>query len=101
MRALADLDDHMERQDMESKDARKRRREDSVLSASLFLKCEEAGCVCVGQTKAGLVNHLRQRHERMARVMEICSFWKEKFYKQGLPMHRRFCQTNPNRGGAI
>ena len=61
----------------------------------------EAGCGFIGQTKAGLVNHVRQRHGRMARMMGICPFCKEKVHKQALIMHSRFCQVNPNRGGAI
>ena len=40
-------------------------------------QCEEVGCGFVWQTKAGLVNHMRQH---------------------GLPVHNRFLQVNPNRG---
>ena len=101
MKALADLNNHMERQEKESKDARKIRREDGVLSESMVLKCEETGCGFGWQTKAGLMNHVRQRHGRMVRVMEIGSFCKEKFHKQGLPMHSRFCWMKPNKDGAI
>ena len=39
-----------------------------MLPESLALKCE-AGCGFVGQTKAGVVNHIRQKHGRMGRVM--------------------------------
>ena len=77
------------------------RRENGVLSASLALKCEETGCGFVGQTMAGLVNHIRQRHGRMAGVIKICLFCKGKFHKQGLPKHSRFLWTKPNKGGAI
>ena len=50
MEGLADLNDYMEfkRQEKESKDARKMRREDGVLSESLVLKHEQAGCGFVG-----------------------------------------------------
>ena len=71
MEALADLNRHMKRQEKESKNARKMRREDSVLSESWAVKCEEAGCGFVGQTKSGLVNHVRRRHGRMDGVMGI------------------------------
>ena len=37
----------------------------------------------------------------MARVMGIYPFCKEKFQKQGLPMHSSFCQANLNRGSTI
>ena len=47
---------------------------------------QEAGYDVVGQTKAGLLNHVQQRHARMARVMEKCPFCKERFCKQELPM---------------
>ena len=33
----------------------------------------------------------------MARVMEKCPCCEERFCKQGLPMHKRFCLANPNR----
>ena len=67
----------------------------------MVLKCEEAGCGFVGQTKVRLVNHIKESHGRMARVMEICPFRKRKFHKQRLPMHTRYCRTKPNKGGAI
>ena len=70
MEAPADLKDHMERLEKQSKDARKMRRDNCLLSESLPLKCEKAGCGFVGQTKARLVNHATQRHGRMARVMD-------------------------------
>ena len=78
IKALADLNDHMEREEKERKDARK-----------------------IGQTKAGRVNHIRQKHGKMARVVEICHFCKGKFHRQGLSMHTRFCWVKPNKDGAI
>ena len=98
--ALSDLNACMERQEKERKDVRKKRREEGVLSESSVLKCEEVGCSFVGQTKAGLVNHVRQRHGRMSRVLEECPFCGGSYHKQGLPMHKRFCQANPSRGRA-
>ena len=74
MEALTDLNDHMERQEKERKDVRKKRREKNLLSELMTLKCVEAGCDFVGQTRAGLVNHVWQRYERMARVMKKCPF---------------------------
>ena len=76
---------------------KKERREEGVTSESLALICEEARCGFVGQTRAGLVNHVRQRHGRMARVMESCPFCEKRFHRQALPMHKGFCQLNPNR----
>ena len=65
---------------------------------SMGLKCQEVGCVFLGQSKAGLVNHVWQRHGRMAGVMEKCCFCGAMYGKQGLPKHSRFCQANPNSG---
>ena len=98
MVALTDLNDHIERQEKERKDVRKKRR--GVLSESLALKCEETGCGFVGQSRSGLVNHVRQRHGRMARVMEKCPVCGERFCKQGFHMHKQFCQANLNRDSA-
>ena len=42
------------------KDEWKMRREEGIQLASIELRCEEPGCMFVGQTKAGLVNHTRQ-----------------------------------------
>ena len=96
--ALADLNANMESQEKERKDVGKKRREEGVSSEALDLKCEEAGCNFVGQNRAGLVNHVRQKHGRLSRVMEKCPFCGGSYHKQGFPMHKRFCQVNPNRG---
>ena len=44
-----------------SRKRRKERGEEGTQPAAPDLKCEEPGCDCVGQTKTGLVNHVRQR----------------------------------------
>ena len=98
MGALMDINEHMEVLEEEKKDERKRRREEGMPLKSVDLKCQETGCVFVGQTKAGLVNHVRQRHGRMSGAMEKCCFYGAMYGKQGLLMHRRFCQANLNRG---
>ena len=64
MEALTDLNNCMERQEKERKDVRKKRSEEGVLVESSTLKCKEADCGFVGQTRAGLVNHVWQRHGR-------------------------------------
>ena len=45
------------------------------------------GCVFVVQTKAGLVNHVRQRHDSMVMVMEWCDFCDKACQKQEITMH--------------
>ena len=54
MDALMDINEHMEVLEEE----RKRRGEEGVPLKSVDLKCQEIGCVIVGQAKAGLVNHV-------------------------------------------
>ena len=95
--AASDFNDHKEAHEKERKDERKKRREEGTQPAALDWKCDEPGCVFVGQTKAGLVNHVRQRHSSMAMVMERCAFCDEAFHKQGITMHSRYCEANPNR----
>ena len=87
MEAVTDLNEHKEADEKEKKDERKKRREESTQPAALDLKCEEPGCDFVGQTKAGLVNHIRQRHGSMAMVAIKYSFCSQPFQKQGLAMH--------------
>ena len=96
MEAATNLNEHKEAHEKE-KDERKKRREEGTQPAAQDWKCEEPGCDFVGQTKAGLVNHVRQRHGSMAMVVLQCPFCGQSFRKQGLTMHMRFCQTNPNR----
>ena len=84
---------------MKKKDERKLRGEGNSqpsLSPSAHL-CTEPGCNFVGQTKAGLVNHTRQRHGVSARTQYPCSHCGGLLRKQGLLMHQRFCQENHSR----
>ena len=98
MEALSDVNECMEAQEKERKDIMKKRREERVLSESLALKCDVTGCGFVGLSKAGLMNHVRQQRRRLAKVKEKCPFCQRSVCKQGLPMHKRFCQVNPSRG---
>ena len=68
MEALSNVNECMETQEKERKDVIKKRREEAVQSKSLALKCEMTGCCFMGLSKAGLVNHVRQRQERLARL---------------------------------
>ena len=97
MEAALNLNEHKEVHEKEKEDERKKRREEGTQLAARDLKCEQPGCNFVGQTKAGLVNHVRQRHGSMAMVILQCPFCGQPFRKQGLTMHVRFCQVNPNR----
>ena len=54
------LNDCLEASEKERKDELKMRREEGIQPASIELRCEELGCMFVGQTKAGLFSHTRQ-----------------------------------------
>ena len=73
----SDFNDHRQAHEKEWKDETKKRREGGP--AALDSKCEEPGWVSVGQTKAGLVNHIRQWHGSMVMAM------KGVFLCQGCP----------------
>ena len=49
----------------------------------------------LGQTKAGLINHARQRHDTSARVRIPCRHCRGLFIKRGLRTHSRFCRGSP------
>ena len=92
----AKLNGQLEASEKERKDERKVRREEGIQPPSIELRCEEPGCMFVGQTKAGLVNHTRQRHGRKAQLQHKCTFCDKSFHKQGITMHMRHCQMNPD-----
>ena len=93
----AKLNGQLEAAEKERKDERKVKREEGIQLPSIELRCEEPGCMFVGQTKAGLVNHTRQRHGRKAQLQNKCAFCDKSFHKQGITMHMRHCQMNPDR----
>ena len=62
MEAAANLNEHKEAHEKEKKDERKKRRGEGTQPITPDWKCEEPGCDFIGQMKAGLVNHVRQRH---------------------------------------
>ena len=65
----AELNCFQEEDEEKRKDELKRRREGngpSLQSQPSTLHCTEPGCDFVGQAKAGLVNHIRQRHGVLA-----------------------------------
>ena len=99
--ASAELNRSLEEDEVKKKDERKLRREGNrqpSQSPSAHL-CTEPGCNFVGQTKAGLVNHTRQRHGVSARAKYPCSHCGGLLHKQGLLMHQRFCPADSNGQG--
>ena len=67
------LNDRLEASEKKRKDKLKMRREGGIQPASIELRCEEPGCMFVGQTKAVLVNHTRQRHGSTAQFQHKCT----------------------------
>ena len=77
----------------ERKNERKHRREKSVPPVSSLWQCDEVGHVFVGQTKAGLVNHVRQIHGWMAEMNELCLRCGRMIRYKGVMMHKCYCRA--------
>ena len=78
--AITDLNGKREKEDVRKKDELKRRRESPVTlghstassTTPSAIACTVQGCSFVGRTKAGLVNHTRQKHGVTAQVHNPC-----------------------------
>ena len=71
----AELNCFLEKDEEKRKDELKRRREGngrSLQSQSSTLHCTGTGYDFVGQTKAGLLNHVRQRHGALVQAQLQC-----------------------------
>ena len=96
--ALQELNCSHEEEEARSKDQLKQRREapghpaSPTPATSLPHTCTVPGCTFVGRTKAGLVNHIRQRHGVVYRVFHPFPHCRGSFCKQGLHNHSRFCR---------
>ena len=63
-----------------------------------MFKCSESGCGFVAQSRAGLVNHRRQKHRQQkhsASALTPCQFCRRTFRPQGLRNHEMFCSSCP------
>ena len=98
--ALLELNCSREEEEARSKDQQKQRRDapghppSPIPATNLLHTCTVPGCTFVGQTKAGLVNHTRQRHGMASQVCHPCPHCVGLFRKQGLYNHSRFCCEN-------
>ena len=88
------LNDQLEALKKEKKDGWNMRRQGGIQLASIELRCEEPGCMFVGQMKAGLVNHIKQRYGSSAQLKRKCTFCGKSFHKQGITMLMRHCLMN-------
>ena len=96
--AAEDVNEELEASEKARKDERKQRRE-GVTAAQNRWPCCEPGCAFVAQSKAGLVNHTRQKHTTAAQRQLKCTFCGGLFRRQGLAMHQKYCVNNPERSG--
>ena len=98
--AAEDVNEGMEDAEQSKKDELKQRREaaSQEQAQSGWRTCSEHGCCFVGRSKAGLVNHVRQKHSSIAQCQQRCPHCRKSFQKQGVIMHVRFCKDNPTRG---
>ena len=87
--AAEGINEEMEEEERARKDERKRRREevDAVPVASERWACSEPGCVFSAQSKAGLVNHTRQKHTTASQQQLRCPHCGRWFKVQGMTMH--------------
>ena len=77
----------------ERKDKLKLRKEGTSQVLSGWV-CSQSGCSFRAQTKAGLVNHIRQKHSQAAQCQLQCSCCGRWVKKQGFTMHNRYCRRN-------
>ena len=87
---VEDLNEESELQEKQKKDFRKRKGEEEVTSDTMW-SCGVNGCAFGAQSRAGLVNHQRQKHGPQATSLFIGQLCGEYFKRQGLRNHERTC----------
>ena len=90
---MVELDSEAEDLEVCKKDERKHQREKRIGEAEAMLKCPKSGCGFVVQSRAGLVNHKRQKHSASAMKTVPCQFCRRSFRTQGLRKHEKFCSS--------
>ena len=89
-----ELNEEMEAAERRKKDELKQRKEATSLEQTQNgWECNEHGCHFVGRSKAGLVNHVRQKHSSVVQHQLSCPHCGKPFHKQGFSMHVRFCKN--------
>ena len=90
-----ELNDELEAMDHSKKDKEKLRRENEAsfqVGVCDIWRCEASGCGFVARSKAGLVNHKRQKHLAIYQQDQHCLLCGCVFKRQGLQNHVRFSQ---------
>ena len=97
--AAEDMNKQLEAAEKARKDERKQRREEraAVSVNQGTWACREPECGFSAQSKAGLVNHTRQKHTVVAQYQLRCPHCGRWFKRQGIVMHQRYCKSNPAR----
>ena len=96
--AAEDVNEELEDKEQSKKDELKHRRQAACHEHTQSgWRCSEHGCQFVGRSKAGLVNHVRQKHSRVAQIQRRCSHCGKLFQKQGFTRHEKFSKVNPAR----
>ena len=96
--AAKDVNEELEAKEQSKKDVLKQRRQAACHQQTQSgWRCSKHGCQFVGRSKAGLVNHVRQNHSRVAQNQRRCSHCGKLFLKQGFTMHEKFSKVNPAR----
>ena len=90
-----ELNEELEAMEKSKKDDAKLRRGNEAsfqVGVGDIWRCEASGCGFVARSKAGLVNHKRQRHLAIYQQDQHCPLCGGVFKRQGLHSHVRFCQ---------
>ena len=90
------LNDQAEATERSLKDQKKKRREERLLESEITLHCSHHSCSFRALTRAGLANHLRQRHSSIHNQKIPCDYCQQLFHQQGLGNHKRFCRAKPS-----
>ena len=84
------LNEYAEDLKKRKKDKWKMRGKNGLSQSQNCLKCTEVECCFVGQTKAGLVNHVRQAHSATTQSASQCAHCSKSFIRQDLRIHVKF-----------
>ena len=89
-----ELNKHNEHEEVKWKDERRQRRKNRLVQANAALSCPHPGCIFVALSKAGLVNHCRQKYQQALHAQ--CIYCGKVMLQQGLHNHQRFCGRRPS-----
>ena len=62
------------------------------------LVCSFSDCNKIAINKAGLANHIRQKHSQQATITILCQHCGRNFKRQGVQNHQKKCATTTRNG---